>query len=226
MFKCLDNIVSPDTVITTEPVSTITTVRQAEPPTRFGATRIVIKPDPQTPVIQIYETRNSTNHNDYVVYISQCILNEGNYYAELITLLKTLTSASKVVVYIGSPGGSLYSGAMIASAIRNCKAEVTTVAIGVVASAAALIWSYGKRRIAMPGSMLMFHMSSHGDYGNSAEIKIRAENTVRYVKEIAIDPLVAQGLLTAEEAEIIIDRRRDLYLDSDTINARLEIIDV
>ena len=58
--------------------------------------------------------------------------------------------------------------------------------------------------------------------GNSRAIQIQAENTVRYVKEIAIDPLVEQGILTPEEAETIIDRRRDLWLDSVTLSVRLE----
>ena len=69
----------------------------------------------------------------------------------------------------------------------------------------------------------MFHMSSHFDWGNSQAIKINAENTVRYVKEIAIDPLVEQGILTSEDAAYIIDQRRDLWLPSDVLKKRLEM---
>jgi ATP-dependent protease ClpP protease subunit len=221
MFSELENFVpvgTPDTAVI------VPAVQPPAPPTRFGATRIVLPQDPPRAAITIHERPNDANHSDYIVFITQQIRCEGTYYAELITLLRSLTAASKVEIYIGSPGGSLHTGAMIANAIRASKAAVTTIAIGVVASAAALIWSYGQRRVVMEGAVLMFHMSSHSAWDNSKAIAIQAENTVRYVKEIAIDPLVAQGLLTPDEAETIIDRRRELWLDSVTLNTRLEAI--
>jgi len=205
------------TVITTDPPSP-----SNPPPMRFGAARIVIAPDPPDSVITIKEFPRDMGHSDYTVYINKDINGNGNYYAELLTLLDTLTADSHVTIYIGSRGGSLYGGAMIANAIRNSPAEITTVAVGIVASAAALIWSYGHIRKVADGAVLMFHMSSHFDYGNSELVRICAENTVRYVKEVAIDPLVADGLLTEEEAESIIDKRRDFWLDSYTLNDRLE----
>lgn len=209
-------LLAPDTATPTSPAEAPLA------PLRFGSARIPMNRDPENPRIVITEIPTAANFNDYTVYISQAISCEGCYYAELITLLRTLTAASKVMILISSPGGSLHTGAMIASAIKASKAEVTTSAIGMVASAAALIWSYGHIRKAAVGSVLMFHMSSHGDYGNSKMIKMTAENTVKYVKAVAIDPLVKEGLLTAEEAETIVDKRRNLWLDYKTINARLE----
>lgn len=195
------------------------------PPTRFGATRIVLKPDPDEPEISITEVPHGGSVSDYVVFINRTIRGEGSYYAELITLLDTIAPESRVTMYIGSPGGSLATGAMIANAIKTCKAPVTTVVLGIAASAAALIWSYGHNRKVADGAAVMFHMSSHMDWGNSEAIRVQAENTIRYVKEVAIDPFVEQGLITAEEAAHIIDKRLDLWLDSDTLNARLEAID-
>jgi ATP-dependent protease ClpP protease subunit len=192
------------------------------PPTRFGATRIVIVPDPNQSMITIIETPNDTSYSDYTIFINREISGNGNYYGEVLTLLNSLTIQTHVVVYIGSPGGSLHGGAMIANALRNCKAHVTTIATGIVASAAALIWSYGHSRKVVDGAAVMIHMSSHCDWGNSALVRTQAENTVRYVKEVVIDPLVEQGILTSEEAESIIDKRRDLWLDSTTLNERLE----
>lgn len=224
MFGALESITLAADETTAHTNATVEPLQQPQlqPPSRFGATRIILPPDAENSAIQIIEQQNDTNTNDYVVFISSCIRSEGVYYAELITLLRTLTSTSKVNIYIGSPGGSLYTGAMIANAIKICKANVTTIAIGVVASAAALIWSYGHRRHVANGAVIMFHMSSHGDLGNSRSIEIKAANIVRYVKEIAIDPLVEQGVLTPDEAETIIDRRHDLWLDAATINSRLE----
>jgi ATP-dependent protease ClpP protease subunit len=215
---------SPTLIVSEATTSSSDTAPKDVPldPMRFGAARIPIERNPDQLRIIITEIPTSSNFHDYTVYIGREISCEVCYYAELITLLRTLTSASKVMIMISSPGGSLHTGAMIASAIKASKAEVTTSTIGMVASAAALIWSYGHIRKAAVGSVLMFHMSSHGDYGNSKMIKMTAENTVKYVKAVAIDPLVEEGLLTAEEAETIVDKRRNLWLDYKTINARLE----
>ena len=207
-----------------EPSATtvVVTDTPAQPPMRFGAVRIDMKSDPDRPEVTIEEVQS----NDYVVYISREILGGSYYYAELITLLRTLPAGAKVTIYISSPGGVVHSGAMIAAAIQASKATVTTVAIGVVASAASLIWSYGHHRRAADGAVLMFHMSSHFDIGNSVAIKRHAEMIIRYIKLVAVDPLVEQGLLTPDEAESIVERRRNVWLDSETVNARLEAADV
>ena len=226
MFSELRNIdrEQEEPVASTQPCATPGQLIPSQPPVRFGSTRIILPRDPDRSVISIIEQLNEKNCNDYIVYISSHIRGQSTYYAELLTLLRTLTSDSTVNIYIGSPGGSLHTGAMIANAIATSKAQVTTIAIGIVASAAALIWSYGHLRMVQDGVVLMFHMSSHVDCGNSRAIQIQAENVVRYVKEVAIDPLVEQGLLTPDEAETIIDRRRDLWLDSVTLKTRLEKI--
>jgi len=224
MFNNLIDYTAATEVQLVDPVLPVIPPTQPLAPLRFGAARIPMSQDPSRPTITILEHTTNTNHNDYTIFISGVIRHDASYHAELLMLLHTLTPASKVTIFISSPGGSLHVGAMIASAIQTSTAEITTTAIGVVASAAALIWSYGKIRTVAEGAILMFHMSSHGDCNNSKEIKITAENTVRYVKEVALDPLVEQGFLTAEEVESIVDKRRNLWLDSATVNARLEVI--
>ena len=154
MFEFLHNSITNEKKIpATESVNddpslaqtvTITTDNTSNtPPTRFGSTRILLPKDPDQSIITIAERPNEYNANDYTVFISSNIRPTGTYYSELLTLLRTLTAQSKVYIFIGSPGGSLHTGAMIAGAIKACRAEVTTIAIGIVASSAALIWSYG-----------------------------------------------------------------------------------
>lgn len=195
------------------------------PPTRFGALRVVIDPDPNRPQITITASVRDTGVCDYCVFVHREILSTPSYYAELIVLLRTVSAASTVTIYISSPGGSLLGGAQIAAAIQACRAPVTTVVVGIAASAAALVWSYGARRQMAPGSVLMFHMSSHMGWGNSEEIRLTAEYIVRYVKVTCVDLLLRDGLLTLDEAETIIDKRRDLWLDATTMMARLETRD-
>lgn len=193
-----------------------------QPPMRFGAVKILLEPDPWDSVIMIAEVPNAANTNDYHVFINGPIRGSGAYYAEFMTLLETLDESSTVVVRIASPGGSLYTGSMIASGLSKTRAKTVAIACGVVASAAAFIWSHAKVREVKDNAVIMFHMSSHGDYGNSEKIKITAENIVRYVKETCIDPMVEQGIVTADESETMIDRRRDVLIDATTMRSRLE----
>ncbi len=190
------------------------------PPLRFGAAPIQLKSAYDNIVIE--EKAREDNISDFDVYIFSIISSSPQYLADLVTLLHTVSTKTKINIFISSPGGSLQGGARIAGAIAASKADITTIAWGMCGSAAALIWSYGKTYKIVPGSSLLFHMSTHGDYGQSQYIATHAENTVRYVKCVAIDPLVERGILTPDEAETILDRKRDVYIDSYTFESRIE----
>ncbi len=193
------------------------------PPTRFGAIRIPMEPEPDCSAIKIVECpQPAAGEPDYMVYINREIRGAVGYYADLLLLLATVSSDKQIDIYIGSQGGNLYCGGMIANAVKTCKAKTTTIASGMCASAAALIWAYGQTKKVQTGAVIMVHMSSHADWGNSEKIRGRAEFTVRYVKEVCIDPMLNAGLLTADEAECITDQRRDVWISSATMQARLE----
>lgn len=193
------------------------------PPLRYGALPIKLKSVPENSIV-IEEIPGENGVLNYDIYIVGIIDNEPNYIADIVTLLVTIPELTKVKIFIASPGGSLCAGARIANAVATTKAQVTTIAVGICGSAAALIWSYGKTLEVMPGSSMLFHMSSHFAWGQSKYIEIEASNTVQYVKEVAIDPIVARGVLTSEEAESILDRKRDVFIDSFTIIERLKLV--
>ena len=233
MFEILQNLSSEPPVPGLESLSAVVVQEQSvptapneTPTTRFGAIKIPMRQDPSQSCITIIELPNDDNTNDYVVYLFGGVRYSSDYYAELTMLLKTVSASSTIEIFISSPGGSLAAGAIIADAISSSAAQVITIACGMVASAAALIWSYGKIRQVCDGAILLFHMSSHMDWGNSEKIRIDADNIVRYVKEVAIDPIREQGLLTEEEAGILIDNRKDILIDATTMRQRLEAVNV
>lgn len=205
---------------TTEPGAPAATPDAPKP--RFGAVRIPLEEDGWDSKIRIIERQNIHGTNDYLITLNGAIPTHNRYFAEAITLLRTIGEKSTILINIASGGGSLHTGAALAGAIKDCKAKVITNACGIVASAAALIWSYGHERLVEDQAVILFHMSSHLDYGNSVMIQQNAEHTVRYVKEIAIDPMVEQGLLTIEEAETLIDKRQDVLIAASVMRARLE----
>jgi ATP-dependent protease ClpP protease subunit len=108
----------------------------------------------------------------YVAYISGQITETDNYIA-LIDTLMTMNEHDVITIYIDSPGGYVSSGGLIASAIDNCKGTIKTIARGLCASAAALIHSSAKKEniTVTPFAVMLYHMSSHADFGVSTRIE-------------------------------------------------------
>jgi len=204
------------------PPGNTTPGKQDQPPEpKYGAVEIPLIGGDLWEKAAIRETPKDGGICDYEVYIMQPITN-GNYFDEVINILKYASDQTTVTFVCCSPGGELATAARLVAAMKNTRAKTITIAVGCVASATALVWTHGQERIVQEGATIMIHMSSHWDYGNTKAIQSKAEFFVRYVKEIAVDPAVASGVLTAEEAELVIDRRQDVYIDSYEMTKRLE----
>lgn len=136
----------------------------------------------------------------YRAYISGQI-NEVDSYLALIDTLLTMSVADQMVIYIDSPGGYVASGGLVASAIAMCKGQVSTIARGLCASAAALIHSAAPRGKALvtPYAVMLYHMSSHADQGVSTKILSAAEKQVKYVNETLLSKAKEDGYITDEE---------------------------
>lgn len=126
-------------------------------------------------------------------------------YIDLIDTLFIATEKDTYYIYIDSPGGLVSSGGIIASAIHHSRAEVFTVARGICASAAALIHSAAQKDHQLVGdfALMMYHMSSHFDFGTSTKILEHAKNQVRYVNECLLNKALADGHFTQEEFDKI-----------------------
>lgn len=114
--------------------------------------------------------------------------------AHAITALSK-ESKEPILLLIDSPGGSVFSGEKVVSAIEASKADVYTVCIGLCASMAAIIHQYGTKRYATDRSVLMFHDASALIGGRVSEmlsllnlIKRKLEKTNRYIANRAKMP--------------------------------------
>lgn len=70
-----------------------------------------------------------------------------------------------ILLVIDSPGGAVFAGSKIISAIEASKRPVYTVCYGLCASMAAMIHQYGTKRFMVNRSILMFHNASGGAQG-------------------------------------------------------------
>lgn len=86
-----------------------------------------------------------------------------------------------ISLYVNSPGGSVTAGLAILDTINHIKNDVSTVCVGVAASAAAVILSAGKKgkRFALPNSEIMIHQPWGGAEGRAADIEITAKHILK-----------------------------------------------
>ena len=81
-----------------------------------------------------------------------------------------------VYLYVNSPGGGVYAGLAIYDTIQHMRAPVSTFAVGIAASMAAVLVAAGEggKRGALPNSRIMIHQPSGGSRGTAADIEIAA----------------------------------------------------
>lgn len=145
---------------------------------------------------------------------------------DLIQLLVHATPEESFTFYMSGPGGSLEVGTAIVAAMKATLAKTTTVAMGPCCSCMALLWTYGQRKVVSEAGSIMVHMSSHGDFGNSHAIGRQAMASVRHIQNIALDPLLKDGLITQDEYDQVVDKDTDLWISPDTMRERLAALDV
>jgi ATP-dependent Clp protease protease subunit len=85
-----------------------------------------------------------------------------------------------ISLYINSPGGSVTAGLAILDTMNHVKPAVSTVCVGIAASAAAVILAAGERgkRYALPNAEVMIHQPWGGAQGQATDIEITAKHIV------------------------------------------------
>ena len=114
-----------------------------------------------------------------------------------------------IVLYINSPGGSVYSGMAIYDTMQFVDNDVATVAMGMAASMGQLLLCAGAKgkRYALPHARIMMHQPSGGIGGTAADIAIQAEQML-YVKKQMAERIAFHTGQTEEQIEKDSDRDR------------------
>lgn len=118
-------------------------------------------------------------------------------------------------LYINSPGGSTTAGLAIYDAMQLVKPDVSTICMGMAASAAALLLCGGapKKRFALQYSRIMIHQPWIRSIGGQAtDIDIHAREIVR-TREV-LNKIISQH--TGQKLEKVEkDTERDYFMSSD-----------
>lgn len=113
--------------------------------------------------------------NDYVANVIQ---------AQLLYLQNN--SEEDILMYINSPGGSVYAGYGIYDTMQYINPDISTICTGMAASMAAVLLCAGTegKRSALPHSRIMIHQPLGGAEGQASDIEIAAKEIQKVKKEI------------------------------------------
>lgn len=113
--------------------------------------------------------------------------------------------------YINSPGGSVTAGLAIYDTMQYIRPDVSTICIGLAASAGALLLAAGaeKKRYTLPHSTIMIHQPLGGVQGQATDIEIHAREILR-MKSMLNDILVRHTGQVLEK--ISEDTERDRFM--------------
>ncbi len=119
-----------------------------------------------------------------------------------------------ISLYINSPGGVVTAGLAIVDTMNHVKPHVSTVCVGMAASAAAVILSSGekKKRYALPNAEVMIHQPHGGAEGQATDIEITAKQILKLRERLnrILAKNTGQPLDKIEK-----DVERDFFLSAD-----------
>jgi ATP-dependent Clp protease protease subunit len=123
-----------------------------------------------------------------IVFLGQEVEDSiANLIAAQLLFLDAEDPGKDISLYINSPGGSSYAGMAIYDAMQYVRADVSTYAIGMAMSAAAMILSGGApgKRFVLPNAKVMIHQGSGGFRGSPTDIQIAAKEILEMTQRMA-----------------------------------------
>lgn len=126
---------------------------------------------------------------DFVVFVTGPIdMAVANTFIAQMLFLESENSERTISIYINSPGGEVYAGTAMYDTIKHVKNDVSTINVGLAASAASLLLSSGAKgkRYALPNSYSMIHQPLIGGLeGQATDIEIEAKHMITLKHQFA-----------------------------------------
>ena len=110
----------------------------------------------------------------------------ANLITAQILFLESADPRKDIVMYINSPGGSVYAGLGIYDTMQYVAPDVQTICTGLAASMAAVLLAAGadKKRCGLPHSRIMIHQPMSGMQGQASDMEISLKQTLEVKKDL------------------------------------------
>jgi ATP-dependent Clp protease protease subunit len=140
--------------------------------------------------------------------------NIANIITAQLLFLQSADPKRDIVMYINSPGGSVYAGLGIYDTMHYVSPDVATVCTGLAASMGAVLLAGGaeNKRAALPHSRIMIHQPMSGMQGQASDMEISLKQTLSVKKDL-YDILAKHSGKTYDQIEK--DSDRDYWMKSE-----------
>jgi ATP-dependent Clp protease protease subunit len=125
--------------------------------------------------------------SDRIIFLGMGI---DDHIANIITaqllFLESTDPSKDIIMYINSPGGSVYAGLGIYDTMQYIRPDIATICTGLAASMGAVILASGsgKKRSALPHSRIMIHQPMGGAQGQATDMEISLKQILELKKDI------------------------------------------
>ncbi|PJA89406.1 MAG: ATP-dependent Clp protease proteolytic subunit [Candidatus Moranbacteria bacterium CG_4_9_14_3_um_filter_33_15] len=137
----------------------------------------------------------------------------GNSVIAQLLFLASQDSKEDIRIYINSPGGQVTSALAIYDTMQYVKPDISTICVGMAASAAALLLSAGAKgkRMILPNGEVMIHQVMGGAQGQATDIDIHARHILDIKKRLneILSEHTSQPLGKVEK-----DAERDYFMNA------------
>jgi ATP-dependent Clp protease protease subunit len=119
-----------------------------------------------------------------------------------------------IVLYVNSPGGSVYAGLAIYDTMQYIKPDVQTICVGIAMSMGALLLAGGAKgkRMALPNAKILIHQVSGGFQGQGTDIEIQAREVLDLKRRL--EEIIARHTEQPME-KVAKDMERDYFMSPD-----------
>ena len=153
--------------------------------------------------------------NDRIIMLAGPIDdNIANLIIAQLLFLENQDPKKDIYLYINSPGGHVTSALAIYDTMNHIRADVSTICVGMAASAAAVLLSSGTRgkRFVLPNAEVMIHQVMGGMEGQASDIEIHAKHILRTKEQLnkILAKNTGKGVSDIEK-----DSDRDRFMSAD-----------
>jgi len=110
----------------------------------------------------------------------------ANIVTAQLLFLESTDAKKDILLYLNSPGGSVYAGLGIYDTMQFVRPDVSTICTGLAASMGAVLLCAGAKgkRAALPHARVMIHQPLGGVQGQASDIEITAREIQKLKKEL------------------------------------------
>jgi len=124
---------------------------------------------------------------DRIIFLGMAVdYNVANIINAQLLFLESADRKKDILLYINSPGGSVYAGLGMYDTMQYVTPDVATICTGLAASFGAVLLCGGAagKRSALPHSRIMIHQPLGGAQGQASDIEITAREILKLQKEL------------------------------------------